>query len=143
MNINVTPHFTIQEIEHSAKAKKLGIDNAMPSCYSGNAQALARFVLEPIRLYFGTPFSPESWYRCQALNEAVGGSKTSDHMIGSAADISVPKVSLMALAEYIRDNLQFDQLILEPTWVHVSYKIDNNRNNTLRNENGKYLIGLA
>lgn len=143
MNINITPHFSLAEIEQSLTAKKMGIDNTMPACYLENAQALARFVLEPIRLYFGMPFSPESWYRCQALNEAVGGSKTSDHMIGAAADISVPKVSLIALAEYIRDDLQFDQLILEPTWVHVSYKLDNNRNEILRNENGKYLVGLA
>lgn len=142
MNINITPHFTITEIESSTKAKELGIDNTMPSIYFGNAQALARFVLEPIRLHFGIPFSPQSWYRCQALNEAVGGSKTSDHMIGAAADVSIPKVSLMALGEYIRDNLQFDQLILEKSWIHVSYKKDNNRNDVLRNEGGKYLADL-
>lgn len=143
MNINITPHFSIAEIENSARAKELGIDNTMPSIYFGNAQALARFVLEPIRLRLGIPFSPQSWYRSQALNEAVGGSKTSGHLIGAAADISIPKVSLMALGEYIRDNLQFDQLILEKSWIHVSYKKDNNRNDVLRNEDGTYLQGLV
>lgn len=143
MNVNITPHFSIAEVENSARAEELGIDNTMPSCYFGNAQALARFVLEPIRLRFGIPFSPQSWYRCHALNEAVGGSKTSDHMLGAAADISIPKVSLMALAEYIRDNLQFDQLILEKSWIHVSYKKNDNRNEVLRNEDEKYLQGLV
>lgn len=141
--MNITSHFTIQEIEASKKAKELDIDNTMPSVYFNNAQNLARFILEPVRLYFGIPFSPLSWYRCQRLNEAVGGSKNSDHIIGAAADIKVPKVSLMALAEYIRDDLVFDQLILEKTWVHVSYKRDNNRMQVLRNIDGKYLVGLA
>lgn len=139
---NISEHFTIDEVSHSDKAIELGIDNTMPDIYFSNAQNLAKYVLESIRNHFGVPFSPESWFRCERLNTAVGGSKTSDHMIGAAADITIPKVSLMALAEYIRDNLQFDQLIAEPRWIHISFRRDNNRNQVLRNENGKYLEGL-
>jgi zinc D-Ala-D-Ala carboxypeptidase len=142
--VNISAHFTIEEVEGSTRAKELGIDNTMPSIYFGNAQNLARFVLEPVRLHFGTPFRPTSWYRCKALNDALpGASKTSDHMIGAAADIAVPKISLMALAEYIRDNLTFDQVILEPKWVHVSYKKDNNRMEVLRKIPGGYAEGLV
>lgn len=141
--MNISQHFTYEEVINSEKAKALRLDNTLPSTYYGNAINLAKYVLEPIRQHFGQPFSPQSWYRCQALNEAVGGSKTSDHMIGAAADIVVPKISLMALAEYIRDELGFDQVILEKTWVHASYRKDNNRKQVLRNEGGKYLEGLV
>ncbi len=140
--MNITAHFTIEEVESSITARELSIDNTMPSIYFGNAQALSRFVLEPIRLHFGIPFSPQSWYRCPKLNTAAGGSKTSDHMIGAAADIKIPKVSLIALAEYVKDNLDFDQVILEPTWVHISYLRDRNRKQVLTNDSGKYLEGL-
>jgi zinc D-Ala-D-Ala carboxypeptidase len=140
----LTPHFTFEEACHSDKAIQYGIDNTMPSIYTGNAINLARYVLEFIRQHFDQPFSPQSWYRCERLNTLVGGSKTSDHMQGAAADIVVPKVSLMALAEYIRDNLDFDQLILEPTWVHVSYRYGKNRKQVLTNKgNGQYLQGLV
>lgn len=143
---NLTPHFTIEEAEYSAKAAELGLDNTLPSIYYGNATNLAMFVLEPIRLHFGKPFSPTSWYRSARLNEAVGGSEKSDHMIAAAADIKVRGVSLIALAEYIRDNLFYDQVILEPQgdggWVHVSYKKDNNRMQVLTKTPDDYIEGL-
>jgi zinc D-Ala-D-Ala carboxypeptidase len=145
---NLSPHFTSDEASHSDYAIKHGIDNELPSVYYGNAINLAKYVLEFIRQHYGKPFSPLSWYRGEAVNTGVGGSKTSDHMIGAAADIVVPQVSLMALAEYIRDNLDFDQLILEPRdnggWVHVSYRHGNNRKQVLTNVgNGVYQKGLV
>jgi hypothetical protein len=142
MNI-ISNHFTYSNVIASQKAIELNIDNTLPSIYYGNVINLAKFILEPIREHFGRPFSPLSWYRCPALNEAVGGSKTSDHMIGAAADIRLDKVSLMALAEYIRDNLQFDQLIVEPTWIHVSHKKGNNRMEVLHKIESGYDIGLG
>ena len=144
--LNITAHFTIAEIENSTRAKELGIDNTMPSIYFGNAQNVARFILEPVRLHFGKPFSPSSWYRCKKLNDAVDGSVNSDHMIGAAVDFVVPGVSPLALAEYIRDNLIYDQLIYEVRpnrkWVHASYKRDNNRMQVSTNINGDSLKGL-
>lgn len=138
-----SPHFTYGECIASKKANELNIDNNMPSIYYGNAINLARFILEPIRLHFGEPFSPISWYRCKRLNEAVNGSPTSDHMIAAAADIRLKKVSNMALAEYIRDNLVFKQIILESSWVHVSYLTGKNDMEVLRNIDGQYLKGLT
>lgn len=140
---NFSEHFTLAECEHSDKAEELGIDNTLPSIYYGNAMNLAKYILEPIRLHFGEEFSPLSWYRCPKLNEAVGGAKNSDHMVAGAADIRLQKVSLMALAEYIRDNLLFDQVILEKLWIHCGFRKDANRKEVLRNEDGKYLIGLS
>lgn len=141
--MSIFAHFTIDEVQNSQKAKELGIDNTMPVVHLGNAVNLARFVLEPIRLHFGKAFTPSSWYRCPMLNKAVKGSATSDHMLGAAADIKIKDVSLMALAEYIRDELDFDQVILEPTWVHVSYRKDDNRKQVLTNLNGDYVGGLV
>lgn len=144
----VSKNFTLDEVMASKQAVKAKIDNTMPSIYYVNAINLANFILEPIRQHFGEPFSPSSWYRCEKLNKLVGGSATSDHMIGAAADIALKKVSILALAEYIRDNLTFDQVILEPGWVHVSYRKGANRMQVLRNSgkdaNGKtiYLPGL-
>lgn len=149
MPSHLTPHFTCEEASHSDTAIEHGIDNTMPSIYIGNATALARYVLEPIRQHFGYPFSPQSWYRNERVNKLVGGSKNSDHMQGAAADITISKVSLMALAEYIRDNLDFDQLILEPSWVHVSYRYGKNRKEVKRwagkDKSGRvvYLQGLV
>ncbi len=125
--MTISTNFPLKDVQYSKTAEKLGIDNTMPSVYYGNAQNIAKYVLEPVRLHFGKPFRPTSWYRSQKLNIAVGGSPTSDHMLGLAADIKITGVSLMALAEYIRDNLDFDQLILEPGWVHVSYRKAENR----------------
>lgn len=142
-NIYLSEHFTIREAEGSTRAKELGIDNTMPSIYFGNAQNLARFVLEPIRLAYGKPFSPSSWFRSEELNKIIGGAHGSQHCIGQAADITVPTVSVMALCEYIRDNLSYDQLINEnQRWVHVSFCKNNNRKQVLHKTETGYAEGL-
>lgn len=70
-------------------------------------------------------------FRSPEVNKGVGGSKTSDHMIGAAVDIRISGIPLLDLAKWIADNLEFDQLILEPNWVHISYKHNNNRKQVL------------
>lgn len=141
--MNISAHFSIDEVEGSTRAKELGIDNIMPSIYFGNAQNLARFVLEPIRLHYGKPFSPSSWFRSEALNKVIGGAHGSQHCLGQAADITVPNVSVMALCEYIRDNLLYDQLINENgQWAHVSFCKDNNRKQVLHKTETGYAEGL-
>jgi zinc D-Ala-D-Ala carboxypeptidase len=96
-----------------------------------------------------------SGYRSPELNKQVGGSATSDHCLGYAADIEVPRVSNYDLARYIKDNLKFTQLILEfhdktikdSGWVHVSYNPENMKNQCLTavKEQGKtkYLTGIV
>ena len=97
-----------------------------------NFKLLAENVFEPVRENFGKPIHISSGYRSDALNKAVGGSKTSQHCTGEAIDIdmdgSTGGVTNKMVFDYIKDNLNFDQLIWEfgtasnPDWVHVSYK---------------------
>jgi hypothetical protein len=88
------------------------------------------------------PFKVNSWFRSAALNQILGGSKTSDHMTGRAVDITTENNK--KVFDFIRNNLTFDQLIWEegddnqPAWIHVSYREGNNRNQVLRYRNKKY-----
>ena len=104
-----------------------------------NLVNLCNFILQPVRDQFG-PIRINSGYRSPALNKAVGGSKTSQHCNGQAADFESSRISNPDLAKWIAKNLTFDQLILEfydgvdpnSGWVHCSYKLDgNNRGSTL------------
>lgn len=141
MKISISKNFTIDEVQRSQYARDNELNNVLPSIYYMNAIRLANNILEPIRERYGA-FSPLSWYRSQKVNEGVGGSKNSDHITACAADIRHPKVSNMELAEWIRDNLEFKQLILEPTWVHVSYVLGNKDKQVLTKVAGGYVPGL-
>ncbi|SDH27861.1 D-Ala-D-Ala carboxypeptidase family metallohydrolase [Nitrosomonas sp. Nm132] len=132
----LSPHFTLDELIHSDKAIELGIDNTPPVEVLSGLILLCEKILEPVRAHYGKPFRPNSGYRSPALNKAIpGSSKTSQHMLGQAVDFEVPGVSNYDLACWVKDNLIFDQLILEnytsgiPSsgWVHVSLKPDQNR----------------
>lgn len=100
---------------------------------------LANCILEPVRNHFGRPFTPSSGYRSSALNAAVGSKPTSQHTTGEAVDFEIPGIPNATVAEWIRDHLEFDQLILEfyepadpaSGWVHVSLKAAGNRKQTL------------
>lgn len=118
-------YFTIAELIKSETADKKAIDNRLPKELLPNAQALVDNVLDPLRKAYGKPITVTSGYRCPALNKAVGGAKSSQHMLGEAADITVgSKEENEKLFDYIKDNLEFDQLINESdfSWVHVSYR---------------------
>ena len=127
------------EFIKSDTADRLGIDNTPQGEHLEAAKALFENVVQKVRDHFG-PTVINSGYRCPELNEAVRGSKTSQHCHGEAADIEVPGVANGELAQWIVDNLDFDQVILEfytpgqPSsgWVHVTYKADGtNRNKAL------------
>lgn len=128
-------YFTIAELCRSNTADRLGIDNRCRKEHVVNLTALVDNVLDPLREWYGKPITVSSGFRCRALNEAVGGSATSQHMSGQAADIDTGnRYQNKLLFEYIRKNLPFDQLIDESNfaWVHVSYRADgNNRNQVL------------
>lgn len=117
-------YFSFQEFEWSETAYRHGIDNTLPDKLKGNVAALVDKVLDPLREAWGKPITVTSGYRCAALNKAVGGSATSHHCKGMAADISTGnKVENRRLFQLIIDlGLPFTQLIDEKnfSWVHVS-----------------------
>lgn len=118
-------YFTIEEMTKSSTATAKGIDNTPSEEGVLKLQKLIEAVLDPLREWYGKPIKINSGFRCEALNEAVGGSDTSQHRLGEAADITVgTKKGNKKLFEYIKDNLPFDQLINESnfSWVHVSYR---------------------
>ena len=121
----------------SQTADARGIANKCNIEQAGNIQRLIAEVLDPLREAYGKPIVVTSGYRCPALNKAVGGSKTSDHMKGCAADIhGTPntKSENKRLFELVKSlDLPFDQLIDEKnlSWVHVSHREGNNRKQVL------------
>lgn len=128
MSTNVTMHFTVEELYASETAKRLGIDNRPTTQKMINLVYLAAYVLEPLRVAMGRPIRLSSCYRCERLNQAVGGVKNSQHMKGQAADICIDGDMAFGkkIFEYIKNNLPFDQLIWEHNakgtyWVHVSF----------------------
>jgi zinc D-Ala-D-Ala carboxypeptidase len=129
--MKLSENFTMAEFIKSDTANRLGIDNTPEGEHLEAAKELFENVVQKVRDHFG-PTVINSGYRCPELNEAVRGSKTSQHCHGEAADIEVPGVANGDLAQWIVDNLEFDQVILEfytpgePSsgWVHVSYKAD-------------------
>lgn len=141
MDIKLSKNFTINECQHSEYARKNELDNVLPASYYKNAIALANNVLEPIRKQFGA-FSPLSWYRSPEVNKGVGGSQTSDHMIGAAADICIAGVPNKDLAEWAEKNLKFKQLIQEPNWIHLSFLEGDNKQQVLHKTKDGYGIGL-
>lgn len=118
-------YFTIAEMTRSAVAKAHGIDNTIPEAWKRKAEELITHVLNPLREAYGKPITVNSGYRCPALNQKVGGSPTSDHLRGAAADITGgspgENKKLFDLAKKL--NLPYKQLIDEKhySWVHVSY----------------------
>ena len=118
-------YFTIKELCKSSTAEQKKIDNTPNSEVVNNLEKLVEHVLDPLREKYGKPIHVNGAYRCPALNKAVGGSKTSQHMLGLAADITAGSVAKnKILFNLIQElNLPFDQLIDEKNfrWIHVSY----------------------
>ena len=118
-------YFTIKELCKSSTAEQKKIDNTPNSEVVNNLEKLVEYILDPLREKYGKPIHVNSGYRCPALNKAVGGSKTSQHMLGLAADITAGSVAKnKILFNLIQElNLPFDQLIDEKNfrWIHVSY----------------------
>lgn len=118
-------YFSFQEMERSDTAVRYAIDNTIPESLKYNVAGLVDNVLDPLREAWGRPLAVSSGYRCPALNRVVGGSATSHHMKGMAADITTGnKVDNRRLFQLIINlKLPFTQLIAEGdfSWVHVSY----------------------
>jgi hypothetical protein len=121
-------HFTLEELYASQKAKELGINNKPSIQQMINLVYLTAYVLEPLRMAMDEPIKIGSGFRCEKLNKAVGGVYNSQHLKGQAADLCIDGDMAKGRRwfEYIRDNLPFDQLIMEHNskgtyWVHVSF----------------------
>ena len=126
-------YFTIAELTKSATASRRGIDNTPSSTIKANLTELVDKILDPLREAWGAPIIVTSGYRCQKLNTAVGGAKSSQHMYGQAADIRTvsdkPSDNKKLFDLILKLNLPYDQLIDEYgyNWVHVSYSSRNRK----------------
>lgn len=122
MSDQLSPHFTLAEFTRSETAARLGVDMRPPAIVVDNLRALCLHVLEPIRAAVGPVFVSSGW-RPVRLNVQIGGSRTSDHITGLAADIKVFGFSPLQLSRTISAmSIPFKQLICEfGQWVHVSY----------------------
>lgn len=131
--MNLSANFTLKELTRSDTATRLGLDNNPNNEALENLKLLCEKVLQPVRDHFGKSVTVNSGFRSPESNSAVGGSKTSDHCLGRAADIEIPGVANADLAQWVMDNLEYTQLILEfytpgvpdSGWVHVSYDPNN------------------
>lgn len=146
---DLSDNFTYQEFIDSQTADQLDIDNTPTIEHIENGKLVCQHILEPVRAYTGKGFSPNSFYRCMKLNNAVGGSNNSQHQYGQAVDFKIIGFDNYDLACWIRDNLEFDQLILEyynggsTGWCHVSFDKNNNRMQCLTKQKNKpYQEGL-
>lgn len=128
-------NFALREFTKSQAALRLGLDNAPDLHQIRRLEALVDHVLQPVRDYFGRPVQISSGFRAPAVNKAIGGASSSQHTKGEAADFEVSGESNLEIARFVRDKLEFDQLILEyytegdPSsgWVHVSFRAGKNR----------------
>lgn len=131
--MNLSANFTLKELTKSDTATRLGLDNTPDDAALENLKTLCEKVLQPVRDHFSKSVTVNSGYRSPESNAAVGGSKTSDHCKGQAADIEIDGLPNPELAKWIMDNLDYTQLILEfytqgqpnSGWVHVSYDPNN------------------
>ena len=131
--MKLSENLSLSEIIRSESAKRKGVSNMPTEEHIANLKVLAEKVFQPIRENFRVPILISSGYRSKELNAAIGGSLTSQHCSGEAIDIDMDGtphgVTNADVFNYIKDKLEFDQLIWEfgsatnPDWVHVSYKV--------------------
>jgi len=137
----ISEHISEKEATKSVTAMRLGLANTPDGSILTNMKEIAERVFEPLRKWVGGPIKISSFYRSEALNKAIGGSSKSQHCEGKAIDIDdiYGCKTNAEMFNYIKDNLNFDQMIWEfgdstnPDWVHVSYVSDStNRNKILK-----------
>jgi uncharacterized protein YcbK (DUF882 family) len=153
--MNLTANFTLSEMVKSETALRHDMDNTPGEAEIASLRLLCEKILQPVREHYGKGVKVNSGFRHPEVNAKVGGSKTSDHCKGQAADIEIPGVANPDLAAHIVDTYKFTQVILEfytpgvpdSGWVHVSYDPANLKNQVLTatKKDGKtvYLPGLV
>ena len=144
--MKLSDNFSLNELTKSQTAERKGIDNTPGPNHQENLKSLCEMILQPVRDHFGQVVSVSSGYRSPELCVAINSKITSQHAKGEAADFEIFGVSNKELADWINENLDYDQLILEywkesdpnSGWVHCSYTDGSNRKQYLRayKENG-------
>lgn len=147
-NLKLTEHFNLIEFERSSTAQAHGFDNTCPSQFIPSLEQLCKTILEPLRAFANQPIIIGSGYRCPQLNVKVGGAYASQHTLGEAADIQIPKTVYTdwddnkahtdkELAErwfsWLQSHTDYDQLIMETSngrdyWIHVSCRKNKSKN---------------
>tara|TARA_R110000765_G_scaffold344073_1_gene434362 strand:- start:9 stop:464 length:456 start_codon:yes stop_codon:yes gene_type:complete len=149
----ISKHISDKEGANSNTALRRGIENIPNTEQLLNMRLIAEEVFEPLRSYVGGPIKINSFFRCPDLNKAIGGSSKSQHCKGQAMDLddTFGRMTNAEMYEFIKDNLEFDQMIWEfgddenPAWIHVSYVSQSkNRNRCLlaykENRKTKYKV---
>jgi zinc D-Ala-D-Ala carboxypeptidase len=143
--MKLSKNFYLSEMTKSQQAVRMGLNNNPSEQQVENLKTLCERVLQPVRDHFGKVVTVSSGFRDEVLNNALGGSKSSQHCLGMAADIEIFDVPNNELSDWIKENLMFDQLILEyfdpadgpnSGWVHVSY------NPTISLNRKEYLMAI-
>ena len=138
--MQLSTNFSLSELTKSQTAERKSIDNTPNPEHQRNLKSLCTRILQPVRDHFSRVVSVSSGYRSQALCEAIGSKTTSQHAKGQAADFEIFGISNKELADYINENLDYDQLILEywkesdpnSGWIHCSFNSKGNRKEYLR-----------
>ena len=150
--MKLSENFSLEELIRSSTAKRIGIDNIPNDEHLKNLQVVVDEIAQPLRDHFGKPVRINSGYRSPALNDAIGGSKKSQHSKGEAIDLEIDGVSNLEVADWITDNCDYDQVILEfynpaegpnSGWVHASCKAnlsENRERNLIALKDGKKTV---
>jgi len=153
--VKLSENFSLEELIRSSTAKRMGIDNIPNDEHLKNLQVVVDEIAQPLRDHFGKPVRINSGYRSPALNDAIGGSKKSQHSKGEAIDLEIDGVSNMEVAGWITENCDYDQVILEfynpaegpnSGWVHASCKADlsqNRKRNLIALKDGNKTVYLV
>lgn len=136
--MNISEHISLYEATYSPTALRLGIDNTPNENELESMRLVANMCFEPLRKWYGKPIKVNSFFRNSELNTAIHGAMGSQHCKGEAIDMNAgSKEENKKLFDWCKANLIFDQLLWEfgndegPDWVHISYKVGMNRNQTL------------
>ena len=145
--MQLSANFSLKELTASQTAARKGIDNTPSPEHQENLKLLCTHILQPVRDRFERVVSVSSGYRSPELCLAINSKITSQHAKGQAADFEIFGLSNQELANYIKENLDYDQLILEywkkedpnSGWIHCSYNVNVNRKQYLKayKENGR------
>jgi len=145
--MKLSKNFSLAELTKSQTATRKGIDNTPSPTHQNNLKLLCTHVLQPVRDHFSRVVSVSSGYRSEELCLAIGSKTTSQHAKGQAADFEIFGIPNKELSDWINEDLDYDQLILEywkkedpnSGWVHCSFNLEKNRKQYLKayKENGK------